>query len=365
MITSRARTPVLRPNALLHVLSAALLLTLLGAAAASANTAMESLGISASNDDPAAAAMTKTEKAEKAAELAPTMTTLVADPKFPSSAPSDLRARVEMVLYMGGFHLSSLTIETVFGPDAYEIRSNIRTRGIVDAIVKTNAVIGARGLLRGVHTAPVLYNSDITDRNQRQLVAIAYGTEAGINMPSQILSFPKYNLKRYPVSELEKQHSVDPMSAIMQIALGAELDAQNPCGGIIPVFDGRRRFNLIMEYRGTEEVSTGREKAFEGDALKCWIGFKRVSGYKPRKAKSTDRSDGLSEWPDVYMWLAPISGSQSTGTGTGTGRTIHMPIRMEAHTRLGAVVARATSLVIGSSEPDPTSGEPNAKNGPS
>lgn len=364
MITSRASTPVLRPNALLHVLSAALLLAFLGASSApgaSANTAMESLGISASNDDPVAVAMTKAEKAEKAAELAPTMTALVSDPKFPSSAPADLRAQVEMVLYMGGFHLSSLTIETVFGQDAYEIRSNIRTRGIVDAIVKTNAVIGAQGMLRGVHTAPVLYNSDITDRNQRQLVAIAYGTDGGINAPSQIQSFPKYNLKRYPVSDLEKQHSVDPMSAIMQIALGAELDAQNPCGGVIPVFDGRRRFNLIMEYRGIEEVSTGREKAFEGDALKCWIGFKRVSGYKPRKPKSTDRSDGLSEWPDIYMWLAPISGPQ----GASLGRTIHIPVRMEAHTRLGAVVARATSLVIESGDRDATSGEPLAKKGQS
>lgn len=322
-------------------ISAAIILGFCSTAQASANSAMESLGISASNDDAVTIPMTKKEKAEKAAELAPTMTSLVADPAFPAKAAADFHAGVEMVLYMGGFHLSSLAFETVFTGSDYQIRSNIRTRGIVDAIVKTNAVIGARGTILGAHTAPFLYNSDITDRNQRQLVAISYGDVAGLNMPSEILSFPKYNLERYPVSNLEKQLSVDPMSAIMQIILGASLDVQNPCGGTIPVFDGRRRFNLIMEQRESEHISTGRGKAFEGEALKCWIGFKRVSGYKPRKAKSSDRTDGLSEWPDIYMWLAPIKSPD---------RLIHMPVRLEARTRLGAVIARATKLSVGTGE---------------
>lgn len=331
MITSNAAKAI----------STAIILGFCSASHAFANSAMESLGISAANDDAATAPMTKQEKADKAAELAPTMTSLVADPAFPAKASADFHAGVEMVLYMGGFHLSSLAFETVFTGSGYEIRSNIRTRGIVDAIVKTNAVIGARGTIQGAHTAPLLYNSDITDRNQRQLVAISYGDMEGLNVPSEILSFPKYNLDRYPVSDLEKQLSVDPMSAIMQIILGASLDAQNPCGGTIPVFDGRRRFNLIMEQRETEHISTGRGKAFEGEALKCWIGFKRVAGYKPRKAKSTDRTDGLSEWPDIYMWLAPINSPD---------RLIHMPIRFEAKTRLGAVIARATKLAVGTGE---------------
>ncbi len=284
--------------------------------------------------------MTKREKAEKAAELAPTMTAMVADPEFPAIASADFHVDVEVVVYMGGFHLSTLTFTTAFNDTGYEIRSNVRTKGIVDALIKTNAVMGARGIILDRRTAPLLYNSDITDRNQRQLVAISYASDEGINTPTEVLSFPEYDLEKYPVSLLERQHSVDPMSAIMQIILGARLDSEKPCGGTIPVFDGRRRFNLIMEYRDTEEISTGKGDAWSGEALKCWIGFKRVAGYKPRKPRASDRTDGLSEWPDIYMWLAPVK---------GPGTVVYMPVRFFAKTRFGAVIARATKLESGSS----------------
>lgn len=282
--------------------------------------------------------LTKQESAEKAALLAPTMTAMVADPAFPATASADFHVDVEVVVYMGGFHLSTLTFTTAFSETGYEIRSNVRTRGIADALVRTNALIGARGTILGDRAAPQLYNSDITDRKQRQLVAIAYDAMEGINTPTEVLSFPEYNLERYPVSLLERQHSVDPMSAIMQIILAAELNSDKPCGGTIPVFDGRRRFDLIMEYRETEEISTGKGDAWSGEAVKCWIGFKRVAGYKPRKPKASDRADGLSEWPDIYMWLAPIKGPDTV---------VYMPVRFFAKTRLGAVIARATKLETG------------------
>lgn len=307
----------------------------------------------ASEDGAPKIKMTKAEKAAKAAELAPTMTSMLTDPGFPATTTADLHVDVELVVYMGGFHLSTLAFTTAFSGTEYEIRSNVKTEGIVDWVIKTDAVIGAKGQFIDARVRPTLYNSDITDKNQRQLVAISWSGDDGIHRPAEILSFPKYNLEKYPVPDLERQHSADPMSAIMQIVLAASQGTDDPavnrCGGTIPVYDGRRRFDLIMEPRGVEEISTGRGAAFEGEALKCWIGFKRVAGYKPRKKKRTDRADGLSEWPDIYMWLAPIKGPD---------KVVHMPVRFYADTSLGSVVARATKLV--SRHQNPSSGTQSA-----
>lgn len=314
---------------------------------------------SASEDVIPKVKMTKEEKAAKAAELAPTMTAMLADPGFPATATADLHVDVELVVYMGGFHLSTLAFTTTFSGTDYEIRSNVQTEGIVDWVIKTDAIIGARGQFLDARVRPSLYNSDITDKKQRQLVAISWSGADGIHQPGETRSFPEYNLEKYPVSDFERQRSADPMSAIMQIVLAAShgadnsdgAPASNPCGGTIPVYDGRRRFDLIMEPRGVEEISTGKGAAFEGEALKCWIGFKRVAGYKPRKKKRSDRSDGLSEWPDIYMWLAPVKGADTV---------VHMPVRFYADTRLGSVVARATKLI--SEYEDPSSGTRNAEN---
>lgn len=324
------------------VLAAAALLAwpLLAGSAVSHADDKNIAGISGSGEVEPKVKMTKQEKAAKAAELAPTMTAMLADPGFPATASADLQVDVEIVIYMGGFHLSTLAVTTAFSGTDYEIRSNVQTEGIVDWVVKTDAVIGAKGHYVDARVRPSLYNSDITDKKQRQLVAISWPGDGSIHKPAEILSFPEYNLEKYPVSDLERQRSADPMSAIMQIILAAsnksDTPETNPCGGTIPVYDGRRRFDLIMEPRGTEEISTGKGAAFEGEALKCWIGFKRVAGYKPRKKKRTDRTDGLSEWPDIYMWLAPVR---------APGTTVHMPVRFFADTRLGSVVARATKLV--------------------
>lgn len=348
MNTSKTgRTPTQSGKVLAAAATAALLVwPLLAGTPASYADDTNAIAIPASEEAEPKIKMTKQEKAAKAAELAPTMTAMLADPGFPATASADFHIDVEIVVYMGGFHLSTLAITTAFSGTGYEIRSNVQTEGIVDWVVKTDAVIGAKGQFIESRARPFLYNSDITDKKQRQLVAISWPRADGILEPAEILSFPEYNLEKYPVSEQERQRSADPMSAIMQIILAASQNLDNsasnppsnPCGGTIPVYDGRRRFDLIMEPRGVEEISTGRGAAFEGEALKCWIGFKRVAGYKPRKKKRTDRTDGLSEWPDIYMWLAPVQGADTV---------VHMPVRFYADTRLGSVVARATKLVAG------------------
>ena len=347
MNTSNIRTmPPRSKKARPAAVVALLVWPLLTGSPASYADAPDTAGPPASEEAEPKIEMTKQEKAAKAAELAPTMTAMLADPGFPATASADLHIDVEIVVYMGGFHLSTLAVSTAFTGTDYEIRSNVQTEGIVDWVVKTNAVIGAKGQFIESRARPLLYNSDITDKKQRQLVAISWPRADGILEPAQILSFPEYNLEKYPVSEQERQRSADPMSAIMQIILAASQNPDspasnppsNPCGGTIPVYDGRRRFDLIMEPRGVEEISTGRGAAFEGEALKCWIGFKRVAGYKPRTPKRSDRTDGLSEWPDIYMWLAPVQAADTV---------VHMPVRFYADTRLGSVVARATKLVAG------------------
>lgn len=155
---------------------------------------------SESEDDPAAAAqaeakLTKAEKAAKAAELAPTMTSMLADPGFPATASADLHVNVEVVVYMGGFHLSTLAFTTAFADKGYEIRSRVQTEGIVDTLVKTDAIIGSRGEFLETRVIPALYNSDITDRKQRQLVAISWTGKGALHNPGEVLSFPTYNLE--------------------------------------------------------------------------------------------------------------------------------------------------------------------------
>ncbi|TNE35716.1 MAG: DUF3108 domain-containing protein [Alphaproteobacteria bacterium] len=282
-----------------------------------------------------ASAKTKEEKlaeAAKAAELAEEMTALLYEPAFPRGQDPDTTFDIEYVVYWGGFHLATLEfIGSVRGGE-YQIRTLIETEGVADALLKSKADIGSKGDLEGSLVRPVLYNSDITDSNRRQLVSMTYSD----HVPGDVLSFPEYNLERFPVEAKLKPDTVDPISAIMYILAGSAVTEGNPCGGKIPIFDGRRRFDMALEYIEHDTVSTGRKGAYKGEALKCWVGYKKIAGFKPAKTarQASKEAAAKSNWPDVYMWLVPHDSS------------LLVPVRIQAENNLGAFIARAVKMDI-------------------
>lgn len=282
-----------------------------------------------------AVAATKLEKlaqAEKAVELAPELTPLLHQESFPTPAQADKTIEIQYVVYFGGFHLATLDFIGTLTGDKYEIRSAITTEGVADALVSTTADIGAQGLVTDGKVQPRLYNSDITDTNQRQLVAMSYQDV----LPTNVGSFPEYNLERFPVSEDDQRATVDPLSAIMFIIQGSAATEANPCGGTIPIFDGRRRFNIMLEHQADETVSTGKDGAYHGEAMKCWIGYKKVAGFKPPKKRRWGKAPVTkSDWPDIDMWIAKLG-----------DENLLVPVRIQSETSFGVFVARAVKLNV-------------------
>jgi hypothetical protein len=300
---------------------------------------------------PEAMAATKQEKqakAAKTAELAPEVTPLLHQSSFPSPAKADKAIEIQYVVYFGGFHLATLDFVGTLTDGKYEIRSAIVTEGVADALVRTTADIGSQGRIVDRMVQPTFYNSDITDTNQRQLVALPYEDI----LPGQVNAFPEYNLEKYPVTEEQKRATVDPISAIMYILQGSSATPENPCGQTIPIFDGRRRFDILLEHVEDGTVSTGKKGAYNGEAMKCWIGYKKVAGFKPpKKKRRANQEESKSDWPDVHMWLAKMSDEE-----------LLVPVRIQSETSFGIFIARAMKLNI--IDPSELASEPSLMSEP-
>ncbi len=269
----------------------------------------------------------------KADELAPEIIPLIASEEFPSLKAGDRVLRVTYGVYVGGLFLASIDLETGLSPNEFEAEAFIKTEGLADALIETTATIASEGRVDGSAIASKTYNSDIIDRKKRQLVSLEFVN----GKPQTPNSFPEYDLKKRPVSNFEKRNTIDPLSAILSIMKGINASPQSPCGKKTKVFDGRRRFDLSMEFIENENVSSGKEGAYDGPAVKCWLGYKKIAGYKPYKDKLQKWKK--SDWPDIYMWLAPMKEDE-----------IHVPVRFFADTEYGAIVARATRLEVMSAE---------------
>ncbi len=113
---------------------------------------------------------------------------------------------------------------------------------------------------------------------------------------------------------------------------GVSASTDNPCGVVLPVFDGRRRYNA--EISKVKDTAVSMDNGlYRGKALLCQIKYRQLAGYKPKVIK-----EGAS-FPMINAWVV-------TFPSAITGRNYVVPVRIWADTPYGVIAGVATSLKI-------------------
>jgi hypothetical protein len=86
------------------------------------------------------------------------------------------------------------------------------------------------------------------------------------------------------------------MTAVLMLAQA--MTGTAPCSGVLPVFDGRLRYDLALQARGREPVRT---RAFRGEALVCDAFYRPISGYT-----DAQRPDPEDLRHPLTLWLAEL-----------------------------------------------------------
>jgi hypothetical protein len=114
-----------------------------------------------------------------------------------------------------------------------------------------------------------------------------------------------------PASEADRSGAIDPMTAVLMLAEAMTGDA--PCSGVLPVFDGRLRYDFDLRARGRETVRT---RGWRGEALVCDAYYRPISGYTDEQ-----RPEPRELRHPLTFWLAPLADGRN------------LPVRI--HTRAG------------------------------
>jgi len=210
----------------------------------------------------------------------------------------------------------------------YLAASAVSTKGLAEAFASSQIAAVATGEVRGNLVIPHAYNSDTKAPDKRQLVGLQYDGGA----PVDINSAPAYDLNRFPVSPDQKAGTVDPLSAALYIMLGSSANDAHKCGAVVPVFDGKRRYNLTFDFKKNDTASLGHDVngGKPVPAYLCVTNYVPVAGFKPHK-----KGHQPSDVPSLDIWMAPYPGSDFI-----------VPVRMQASTDFGGIVARATKLIV-------------------
>ena len=220
---------------------------------------------------------------------------------LPSAARAQSADRVVLgyEISIAGFHVIDFDLAIAIDDRAYDVSTTFRTHGVFDWFVSWHSVSQSLGRVKNGKVKPERYEALGTFRGNRREVRFNYrdGAIGGIELVPPLGE----DNDREPVTAAEMGDAQDP--AAMLYALIRRVSAGQTCTGVVPVFDGRRRFDLEFVERGVERVEAWRTGAFEGDARRCDFTFRIVAGFMRNVSGGVDRQ---REPRLGRTWLAPV-----------------------------------------------------------
>ena len=236
---------------------------------------------------------------------------------------------VHYELYTGGLRTLGIDAKAQLEADRYALTADIHSLGFLNWLFSYHARHQAGGHLIEGGIRPDLYaNSGVWNGGSRS-VTLSYGSTGPLTVEALP---PATTDEREPVPTDLWAHTVDPLSLVL--AVNRQADAEAPCSVTVPVFDGRRRYNLHLTPLGAERLQANSYSFFAGEALRCRVVWERLAGESHKPEWQAKRP------PLTTVWLARFG-----------KRRLWLPVRLETESGFGHVVGHMTQVGAASASP--------------
>lgn len=222
------------------------------------------------------------------------------------------------------------------GDDQYSALANGKTTGLISMMSTGDGNGGSQGRVVKGQLVPAFYSVSMNTNKKNELLKISL---VGGNVKEfTIEPEPPINPERIVVTDAHKRGVSDPMTgSLVRVPGTGDPVSPEACSGTTPVFDGRMRYDLKLDYKRMETIKV--EKGYQGPVVVCAISFVPIAGYVPDRAAIKY----LKAQRNMEVWFAPILGTR-----------VLMPYKLTIPTPLGTGVLQATRFTnMISSQPNP------------
>ena len=263
---------------------------------------------------------------------------------FSAPAPAEETDPVVMTyeVYFGGLHVLSATAELDRTDRRYRVAAQAETQGILDFFFSwrgTTESVGAFdqvGLETGVETGPEIgAGAGLVPARHRnhgyrgdkvRKVALAYDGSGDV---AAVLVEPPPDLEEVnALPEGAEIGTIDPLSVIA--GLSEAMTQGEACSGEFQVFDGRRRYDLIVTDKGLQRFEANDYSIFQGEARACGIEYRLLGGDRKEKSKYVKTARDRVVYVGRPLAEAPA-----------------IPVRAKIETDFGTAMAHLTSITAG------------------
>lgn len=217
--------------------------------------------------------------------------------------------------YIGGLPIAEIEISGALSPDGYDATSSVLTRGILEVLVQGRVNAQAKGARhnRG-HLTPHAYATIYSTRSERHSVSMSYDDEVPVSVSIKPVEPPK----PYDTKASEHAGALDPVTAATTVMTPDSVD--DLCNRTIPVFDGKRRYDLILlpvsrRPKGNEPP----KPTWDSPMVRCFGVYERIAGFEPELQVN-------QRYYPFDIWFE------------NDGDRVFRPVRVAGKTRLGFAI---------------------------
>ncbi|MFG1361273.1 DUF3108 domain-containing protein [Xanthobacter pseudotagetidis] len=241
------------------------------------------------------------------------------------AARADGRMVAKYSLSVAGVEFGRGTFVVQASDSAYEISGTARITGLMRAVANGKGRAAARGALAGGRMVPRVYamDAEADGKEESARIVMAAGAVKEMDVEPELKFYPD----RVPVTDAVLKSVLDPVSgAFVYMAGTADMLSAAACQRVIPVFDGRQRYDIALTFQRIEQVKV---EGYSGPAVVCGARYKPVAGHRPSRYTVKYMQDNK----DVYAWLVPIAGTR-----------LMAPFRVSVATMIGTAVLEAEAM---------------------
>lgn len=239
------------------------------------------------------------------------ITAAICAPAF-AQAPAPIGVEAEYSATVWGLPVGQVALDATLEAGRYDARAVSEAAGLAALFTDIRIVSEVEGAVSAGRARPNRYAHDEFNGDKHRRIDMSFD-----NQVARSLATPNFsNWGEPPASDIDRTGAIDPMTAVFMLAqsmTGTEL-----CSGVLPVFDGRLRYNLNLRARGREEVRT---RAWSGEAVVCDAFYEPISGYTDEQ-----RPEPRELRHPLTLWLRPLEG--------GT----YLPVKMQTRAGFGVTI---------------------------
>lgn len=209
------------------------------------------------------------------------------------------QARLSYVGYLAGAPVLTLAADITVpdgvkpGDGAYAIAADMATIGNLAVLYPYTQSLQATGAMKGGKARPARYQSTMRIWNRQESIALTYAPGGAVG----IQAVPMTRQAQMAQQQGYANGTIDPASLV--VAVAALFSNAGACSGQYQLFDGARRYDLILAQGGYADLDSMPDSYYAGSATECTATPQLVAGFQQSALNA-------SLYPQsAKLWMAP------------------------------------------------------------